>query len=175
MGKDSYFQLLKHPKWQEKRLSIMQRAEFQCEWCASSDYTLHVHHTYYERGAKPWEYPDDSLLCLCEFCHGRAHRLWERLKKVIGKLMAGTDGEDLERVLGYGKAVLADRDRLHDRDSKIPPTDVYEAFGIGDYFKLRMDLVVSALIASDDGLTAEELWRLSREWKASSSSGGEDT
>lgn len=31
--------------------------------------TLHVHHKYYEPGKKPWEYPDEALITLCESCH----------------------------------------------------------------------------------------------------------
>lgn len=35
---------------------------------------LEVHHTYYEKGLKPWEYPDDSLKTLCWICHKKEHQ-----------------------------------------------------------------------------------------------------
>lgn len=34
---------------------------------------LHVHHTYYERGKQPWEYPLNSLQTLCWLCHSNEH------------------------------------------------------------------------------------------------------
>jgi len=34
---------------------------------------LNVHHNYYIRGKKPWEYPDDALVTLCEDCHKKRH------------------------------------------------------------------------------------------------------
>jgi hypothetical protein len=54
------------------------RADFKCEH-PDCDYTLdennhlNVHHTYYEKGKKPWEYPIDSLQCLCERHHEEVH------------------------------------------------------------------------------------------------------
>lgn len=35
---------------------------------------LHVHHTYYQDGKEPWQYPDDSLCTLCWDCHELLHR-----------------------------------------------------------------------------------------------------
>ena len=49
----------------------MQRADFACEDCGGKDDTLNIHHSYYEKGLMPWEYPDDALHCLCEFHHQR--------------------------------------------------------------------------------------------------------
>ena len=34
---------------------------------------LNVHHTYYIKGHKPWEYENDSLVTLCEDCHRKRH------------------------------------------------------------------------------------------------------
>ena len=64
-----FWENYKSPLWQEKRLKIMQRARFSCERCFVDDKQLHVHHIFYERGKKPWEYEDCVLLCLCEACH----------------------------------------------------------------------------------------------------------
>ena len=35
---------------------------------------LNVHHKYYMQGLKPWEYPDDALVTLCEDCHKKRHQ-----------------------------------------------------------------------------------------------------
>lgn len=69
----SYSELLKHPLWQRKRLEIMNRASFTCEWCGATESTLHVHHTAYHAGRKPWEYEDAELQCICEHCHTAEH------------------------------------------------------------------------------------------------------
>lgn len=34
---------------------------------------LHVHHTFYQQGKLPWEYPCDSLITLCWYCHIKLH------------------------------------------------------------------------------------------------------
>ena len=34
---------------------------------------LNVHHTYYIKGHKPWEYEDEALVALCEDCHKKRH------------------------------------------------------------------------------------------------------
>lgn len=64
-----YSELLKDPRWQRKRLEILQRDNWTCRQCGSTEDTLHVHHHYYEKGKKPWEYDDRILITLCEGCH----------------------------------------------------------------------------------------------------------
>ena len=64
-----YSEKLKDPRWQKKRLEILQRDEFTCRSCFDDSKTLHVHHRYYERGLEPWEYPNSSLITLCYDCH----------------------------------------------------------------------------------------------------------
>lgn len=65
----SYAQLLRHPKWQKKRLEIMQRDNFSCRFCFDTESTLNVHHDNYWPGHLPWEYPDNIFYTLCEACH----------------------------------------------------------------------------------------------------------
>jgi hypothetical protein len=67
--KKSYWELLKDPRWQRRRLEILSKAGFRCESCGSETETLNVHHVNYRREAKPWEYVDCELQCLCETCH----------------------------------------------------------------------------------------------------------
>lgn len=61
--------MLRDPKWQRLRLKIMERDDFQCTFCGDRTTTLNVHHKYYDKGKNPWEYPEESLLTLCEHCH----------------------------------------------------------------------------------------------------------
>lgn len=67
--KSEYSERLRDPRWQKKRLEIMQRDKFTCQWCSDTKAPLNVHHCYYENNNNPWEYPDASLLTLCENCH----------------------------------------------------------------------------------------------------------
>lgn len=64
-----YSVLYKDPRWQKKRLDILQRDKFTCTRCGDTDSTLNVHHDYYEKGRGPWDYPNYSLRTLCECCH----------------------------------------------------------------------------------------------------------
>lgn len=63
-----YAAKLKHPRWQRRRLEILQRDNFACRFCGDASTTLHVHHLWYAN-VDPWEYPDSALLTLCEACH----------------------------------------------------------------------------------------------------------
>lgn len=60
---------LKDPRWQRRRLEIMQRDDFACQKCSAKTDTLHVHHRFYIYGRSPWEYPDNALVTLCLNCH----------------------------------------------------------------------------------------------------------
>ena len=68
-SKQEYYQKLKDPRWQIKRLEIMKRDGFMCRLCYDNKSTLNVHHCFYEYGNDPWDYPTESLLTLCEPCH----------------------------------------------------------------------------------------------------------
>ena len=63
-----YREKLKDPRWQKKRLQILQRDEFICQCCFDSESTLHVHHKYYNN-CDPWDIPDSALVTLCAECH----------------------------------------------------------------------------------------------------------
>lgn len=72
MAKDykrEYSEKLKDPRWQQKRLGILNRDNWTCQECFDTKSTLHVHHLKYEKKTEPWEYPDFYLITLCETCH----------------------------------------------------------------------------------------------------------
>lgn len=64
-----YQQKLKDPRWQKKRLEILERDDWTCQNCFDYESTLVVHHRSYLPNVSPWDYPDDSLVTLCEECH----------------------------------------------------------------------------------------------------------
>jgi len=78
MNKVDFFEQYKDPRWQKKRLEIMQRDEFACQNCYDDTSTLNIHHKYYIPNKKPWEYPNELLITLCEGCHE-----WEEDHKYI--------------------------------------------------------------------------------------------
>ena len=71
----SYAEKLKDPRWQKKRLEILEAAGWKCEFlgvglCNSGDNaTLHVHHKCYKRNTDPWDYPSFVYSVLCDDCH----------------------------------------------------------------------------------------------------------
>ncbi len=67
--KSEYAEKLKDPRWQKRRLQILERDKWSCQECGTDSKTLHVHHRFYDRGKEPWESPDHALVTLCEDCH----------------------------------------------------------------------------------------------------------
>ena len=65
----AYAEKLKDPRWQRKRLEIMERDAFACQMCDDAESPLHVHHKWYVWGNDPWDYPNDALVTLCLDCH----------------------------------------------------------------------------------------------------------
>jgi len=56
------------------RLLVMERDKFTCRSCYSKTDTLNVHHSFYRKGASPWEYDLGTLITFCEPCHLLAER-----------------------------------------------------------------------------------------------------
>jgi len=72
--KNIYSDKLKDPRWQKKRLEVMQADNFTCQICFHKDKTLNVHHKKYIAGREPWEYGTRELITLCNDCHAEYHR-----------------------------------------------------------------------------------------------------
>ena len=133
----TYAELLKDPRWQRKRLEILQRDGWACTHCEAKDKTLHVDHAYYEKGKKPWEYPDKSLWTLCEDCHENMGSL----RKWLQKELAGLSPCSLKVVIGF---VQATHDEFGDKDRNLCVHSGEAAFGIGKAFYLHPDDVTQA-------------------------------
>jgi|WetSurMetagenome_2_1015567.scaffolds.fasta_scaffold161764_2 hypothetical protein len=69
MTKIEYYEKLKDPRWQKKRLEILERDEWSCRNCGDHETTLHVHHIFYLPKNDPWEISNGFLITLCEKCH----------------------------------------------------------------------------------------------------------
>jgi RNA polymerase subunit RPABC4/transcription elongation factor Spt4 len=68
MSSPSYSEKLRHPKWQMKRLRILERDNATCQLCGDTETELHIHHKKYS-GQNPWDTEDDFLETLCIHCH----------------------------------------------------------------------------------------------------------
>ena len=108
--KTPYWQLLKDPRWQKKRLEILNRDAFTCRLCGDAEEELHVHHRWYVSGRLPWQYPRVAYLTVCAPCHqdikkGAPYDCdWEEVVEVCEEAVAGYRGGKnfLSRCRGIG-------------------------------------------------------------------------
>jgi hypothetical protein len=85
----TYAEKLRDPRWQKRRLEVMQRDNWKCLRCGDGTKTLNVHHKEYIKGRDPWQYPNHLLETLCEDCHGEHHGVdrKERLEALAESVM----------------------------------------------------------------------------------------
>jgi len=97
MAESEFWAKYRDPRWQKKRLEILERDEWKCRDCNKSDSQLQVHHGFYERGKDPWDYPKWSLRTVCENCHN-----WRReTQTAILAALSAMDWHEVQEVLGY--------------------------------------------------------------------------
>ena len=84
-GHLTYSEDLQHPLWQQRRLRVLDAANWTCVRCGCFTRQLHCHHKAYIPGRKPWDYPDELLECLCNGCHDKAHVQLKRLELTVAK------------------------------------------------------------------------------------------
>jgi len=87
----TYFEQIKSPLWQKKRLEILQRDNFTCRSCDVGDSQLHVHHLRYIKNKMIWEYEDCFLITVCEDCHKQITLTNESIKNIFQSSITTTD------------------------------------------------------------------------------------
>ena len=85
----NYKKQLLDPRWQRRRLEILQRDEFTCQKCLSKDKTLHVHHTDYIKGRMAWEYENNELITMCKDCHYLEELIKKQKKLLLENMING--------------------------------------------------------------------------------------
>lgn len=65
----AYSELLLDPRWQRKRLKVLERDCWTCQCCGATEDNLQVHHLKYMK--MPWDVPYMYLVTLCKDCHGK--------------------------------------------------------------------------------------------------------
>ncbi len=142
----------RHPEWQKKRLEIMERDGFECTDCGDTEATLNVHHSYYERNLKPWEYPSESLHTLCESCHEKAQDISTKLKRQLGKIALA----DMEVLLGYARGL----EMLEFPSTTVDVESHSVAIGIAEAWRLNGgDMIAAVKHGTIDGYTLHEISR----------------
>ena len=85
-----YQELLKDSRWAHKRIRILDRDGWMCQYCSASTKTnrkvvLEVHHFEYSHySVNPWDVPDEDLVTLCSDCHDSAMKAKDRDGNITG-------------------------------------------------------------------------------------------
>lgn len=131
----SYSEKFKDPRWQKKRLEVLEAKNWSCENCGAKEETLHVHHGHYEKGRNPWDYKDFVFHVYCDVCHEKWHDAKLDLDIVVGHLCIS---EDIERIMGYALG-LAGLENVKSIFSNKTCATPYVQFGFCDYYRTNMD------------------------------------
>jgi len=101
-----YSEKLKDPRWQKKRLEIMEKDNFKCRDCGDSQNTLSVHHCHYEKG-DPWDTDSEFLMTLCDDCHATRQLFEDRAREHLGRMFASLTQKQVSD-LAYNFAQVAE-------------------------------------------------------------------
>uniref|UniRef100_A0A6H1ZS24 Putative HNH endonuclease n=1 Tax=viral metagenome TaxID=1070528 RepID=A0A6H1ZS24_9ZZZZ len=90
------------PRWQKKRLEILNRDNFTCQMCSDKEKTLHIHHRRYISGRDIWDVPNELLVTFCAGCHEtEKFEMEEYMPLLIEQLKDKFFGDDI-RELAHG-------------------------------------------------------------------------
>ena|SRR3989337_2519552 len=106
-----YSDKLRDPRWQKKRLEILQRDNWTCQSCFAQENTLVVHHRVYHSNLEPWDYHDHALVTWCEDCHQAEHGERPSQVALLDRNLAQA-GADWQQVSRIGLAIASDGPRL---------------------------------------------------------------
>lgn len=144
----AYADLLKDPRWQKKRLEIMERDEWTCQSCGDTEATLTVHHKSYRMTdgvfADIWDYGDNDLVTLCEKCHSEEEARLDKLKTGIYFNLRAVcqDAQALEDLVDY-----IERESRNKGGKRLKSFDFYNIF-LCDEPTIRYELQNLALNTS---------------------------
>lgn len=93
----TYAEKLRDPRWQKKRLEILQRDDWKCVHCLRGDIELQVHHLVYAK-KDPWDYPNPLLQTLCRDCHEIRQELTDKASNALRISLKDIPTDRLERV-----------------------------------------------------------------------------
>jgi hypothetical protein len=148
--KNSYLEKLKDPRWQKKRLAVLDKAGWKCSLCGDMEKTLHVHHWGYKKGLEPWEYNTNDLACLCEDCHENESFIDKKLDETLYefKTTGLLSGNDKTYLIGVIQAIMSGYTPYHD---EVILFSENQCRGIADYmgYKASKEYLENGLEAYD--------------------------
>lgn len=100
----SYKEKLKSPKWQKKRLEILQRDDFKCVYCNDDKTELQIHHLKYTK--EPWDAPNEDLITLCKHCHTLVSKVKNTKIITVIKHNNNDDGAIITKEICNGKVFI---------------------------------------------------------------------
>ena len=166
MSASTYWELLKRPEWQKRRLERLSECEFACQACYNTESQLHVHHKRYVKGRKPWEYEDFELAVLCDSCHTFAHEEINRVNEIFAHLHY--DGPQshhcaMALISGFFSGLIPDNLITENYDL----TGDYH-YGIGGLAKIAFHAVHPTELkeASKVGLSKEAIFQITKDRKS---------
>lgn len=119
MAESAYSKKLKDPRWQKKRLEVLERDEWHCQLCCDSESTLHVHHKWYS--GEPWDAPLGALFTICEYCHEEDHSARPVAEARLIRAMKSCGlSPALIDCISEGFEALAARDALYAGNAGVP-------------------------------------------------------
>lgn len=123
--KNLHDQQLKSPKWQKRRLQILEKDNWTCQACGTQEKTLHVHHLYYVDGKNLWDYNDHELITLCEDCHKIEHNTI--INELIESLHTlGVSNLELEMLLADIKLQIESKhDDIFSKNCKVKNVNIF--------------------------------------------------
>lgn len=95
----NYRQKLQDPRWQKKRLEVLDAADWKCEICGDKHSQLHVHHVVYSKNTEPWDYAPWVYQVLCDSCHESRHELVDKILDCLALKLKGCQKHKLEKFL----------------------------------------------------------------------------
>ena len=98
-----YSSQLRDPRWQKKRLVILEAAEWKCQRCRCETKELQCHHLIYRKGVNPWDYKDGEIVALCDDCHKGVSEIKARFEEELlsSMMCCGDFSGDYELFIGY--------------------------------------------------------------------------
>ena len=99
----AYADVLKGPRWKEKRRRIIARDGGRCLECGSSR-NLQVDHKKYD--GMPWEVDNHFLQTLCDRCHIQITKLRRKLNDIVAEMNSVDLVRAIDQLGQFKRAVL---------------------------------------------------------------------
>ncbi len=117
---NKYLEQYKDPRWQKLRLKIFERDKWTCRNCGNNEETLQLHHKCYYKDKNIWEYPEEELITLCEYCHSIENENKVIYNSIITPILKNLFSDEEIKIIdlsikianGFGQSLSSDKDMV---------------------------------------------------------------